>query len=80
MPTIYTCHPVERNNGIRQIHLSSDVFENSRSQPEEILFNTASKSLSQKFREGDEWQLVEEESRISLVLIRRAGSNGKSHV
>lgn len=51
---------VHRNNIIRQIHMTHDVYRDETSQPMEILINTR----SDMFREGDEWM-------VSLTLVKR---------
>ena len=48
------------NNGIRQVHMTHDVYRDELSQPLEILINT----LSDMFWDGDEWM-------VEMKLLKR---------
>lgn len=68
MPATFTCTHIRPNNGIRQIHLSTD-----QGQPNHVYLNITSDVLGSIFnadvREGDAWSL-------QATLINRAGANG----
>ena len=55
---------VVANNGIRQVHLTHDVYRDEFSQPVEILVNTK----SEMFHDGDEWI-------VSMTLVKRGKSS-----
>jgi hypothetical protein len=52
---------VVANNGIRQVHMSHDVYSDEFSQPVEIMLNTQ----SDMFRDGDEWV-------VQMTLVKRS--------
>jgi hypothetical protein len=60
---------VVANNGVRQVHMTHDVYRDEFSQPVEIMLNTQ----SDMFRDGDEWV-------VQMTLVSRSkeyGGGGK---